>query len=134
MTKIAFVTDTHHGVRNDNAQFYEYQGDFFANIFFPMIQQEGVEKIVYKMKMKLSEIVGGRGIGVNVDGNHNRNTMSFDFEDGSKFTVKNGIVLSYSVYGKPFYRYPTTFHNVILPNGDKLSKPSEAKIKKEFAK
>lgn len=47
MTKIAFVTDTHHGVRNDNAQFYEYQGDFFANIFFPMIQQEGVEKIVH---------------------------------------------------------------------------------------
>ena len=96
--------------------------------------KEGVEKFVYKMKMKLSVIVGGRGIGVNVDGNHNRNTMSFEFEDGSKFTVKNGIVLSYSVYGKPFYRYPTTFHDVILPNGDKLSKPSEAKIKKEFAK
>ena len=96
--------------------------------------KEGVEKFVYKMKMKLSVIVGGRGIGVNVDGNHNRNTMSFEFEDGSRFTVKNGIVLSYSVYGKPFYRYPTTFHDVILPNGDKLSKPSEAKIKKEFAK
>ena len=96
--------------------------------------KEGVEKFVYKMKMKLSVIVGGRGIGVNVDGNHNRNTMSFEFEDGSKFTVKNGIVLSYSIYGKPFYRYPTTFHDVILPNGDKLRNPSEAKIKKEFAK
>ena len=81
-----------------------------------------------------SVIVGGRGIGVNVDGNHNRNTMSFEFEDGSRFTVQNSIVLSYSVYGKPFYRYPTTFHNVILPNGDKLRNPSEAKIKKEFAK
>ena len=96
--------------------------------------KEGVEKFVYKMKMKLSVIVGGRGIGVNVDGNHNRNTMSFEFEDGSRFTVQNSIVLSYSIYGKPFYRYPTTFHNVILPNGDKLRNPSEAKIKKEFAK
>jgi hypothetical protein len=96
--------------------------------------KEGVEKFVYKMKMKLSVIVGGRGIGVNVDGNHNRNTMSFEFEDGSRFTVKNGIVLSYSVYGKPFYRYPTTFHNVILPDGKKLNSPSEAKIKKEFVK
>ena len=94
--------------------------------------KEGVEKFVYKMKMKLSVIVGGRGIGVNVDGNHNRNTMSFEFEDGSRFTIQNSIVLSYSIYGKPFYRYPTTFHNVILPNGKKLSNPSEAKIKKEF--
>ena len=94
--------------------------------------KDGVEKFVYKMKMKLSVIVGGRGIGVNVDGNHNRNTMSFEFEDGSRFTVQNSIVLSYSIYGKPFYRYPTTFHNVVLPNGDKLRNPSEAKIKKEF--
>ena len=94
--------------------------------------KDGVEKFVYKMKMKLSVIVSGRGIGVNVDGNHNRNMLSFEFADGSRFTVQNSIVLSYSVYGKPFYRYPTTFHNVILPNGKKLSNPSEAKMKKEF--
>ena len=96
--------------------------------------KEAVESFVYKMKMKLSVIVGGRGIGVDVSGNSNRNTISFEFEDKSRFTVQNSIVLSYSVYGKPFYRYPTTFHNVILPNGDKLRSPSEAKIKKEFAK
>lgn len=47
MTKVAFITDTHFGVRNDNAQFYEFFGQFYANIFFPMIEQEGVEKIVH---------------------------------------------------------------------------------------
>jgi len=96
--------------------------------------KEAVEGFVLKMKMKLSVIVGSRGIGVDVSGNSNRNTISFEFEDSSKFTVQNSIVLSYSVYGKPFYRYPTTFHNVILPNGKKLNSPSEAKIKKEFVK
>ena len=96
--------------------------------------KEAVEGFVLKMKNKLSVIVGGKGIGVDVSGNSDRNTISFEFADGSKFTVQNSIVLSYSVYGKPFYRYPTTFHNVILPDGKKLSNPSEAKIKKEFAK
>ena len=96
--------------------------------------KDAVESFVLKMKNKLSVIVGGRGIGVDVSGNSNRNTISFEFEDKSKFTVQNSIVLSYSVYGKPFYRYPTTFHNVILPNGDKLRKPSESKIKREFVK
>ena len=96
--------------------------------------KDAVESFVLKMKMKLSVIVGSRGIGVDVSGNSNRNTISFEFEDKSRFTVQNSIVLSYSVYGKPFYRYPTTFHNVILPNGDKLRNPSEAKIKKEFVK
>jgi len=96
--------------------------------------KDAVESFVLKMKMKLSVIVGSRGIGVDVSGNSNRNTISFEFEDKSRFTVQNSIVLSYSVYGKPFYRYPTTFHNVILPDGKKLSSPSEAKIKKEFAK
>lgn len=96
--------------------------------------KDAVEGFVLKMKMKLSVIVGSRGIGVDVSGNSNRNTISFEFEDKSRFTVQNSIVLSYSVYGKPFYRYPTTFHNVVLPNGDKLRNPSEAKIKKEFVK
>jgi len=96
--------------------------------------KEAVEGFVLKMKNKLSVIVGSRKIGVDVSGNSNRNTISFEFEDNSKFTVQNSIVLSYSVYGKPFYRYPTTFHNVVLPSGDKLKNPSEARVKKEFAK
>lgn len=95
--------------------------------------KDAVISFVEKMKIKLTNIVGSRKLAVDVDGNSNRNTITFEFEDKSRFTVRNSIVLSYSMYGTPFYRYPTTFHNVILPNGKKLNSPSEAKIKKEFA-
>ena len=119
-----------------NGQYvYSLKSDY-KSIIDKMAKQsakDAVEGFVLKMKNKLSVIVGSRGIGVDVSGNSNRNTISFEFEDSSKFTVQNSIVLSYSVYGKPFYRYPTTFHNVILPGGKKLNSPSEAKIKKEFA-
>ena len=96
--------------------------------------KEAVEGFVLKMKMKLSVIVGSHKMGVDLSGSSSRNTISYELEDKSRFTVQNSIVLSYSVYGKPFYRYPTTFHNVILPNGDKLRNPSESSVKKAFAK
>ena len=95
---------------------------------------EAVESFVHKMKIKLLTIVGSRKLAVDVDGDHNRNTITFEFEDKSGFTVKNNIVLSFSMYGKPFYRYPTTFHNVTLPGGETMRSPSEAKVKKAFAK
>jgi predicted phosphodiesterase len=47
VTKAAFITDTHYGVRNDNAQFYDYMGNFYTNVFFPMLEQEGVQKVVH---------------------------------------------------------------------------------------
>lgn len=52
-------------------------------------------------------------------------SMKLTFNDNSEFTVHNKVVLSYSKYNKPFYRFPTTFHNVILSDGSKMSKPSE---------
>ena len=117
---------------------YEYSlKKDYKSIIDKMAKQsakEAVEGFVLKMKNKLSVIVGSHKMGVDVSGNSSRNTISFEFEDKSRFTVQNSIVLSYSVYGKPFYRYPTTFHNVILPSGDKLKNPSEARVKKEFAK
>jgi len=58
--------------------------------------------------------------------------MDLVFKDGSKFIVINKVVGSYSKNGTPFYRYPTTFHNVKLPDGNKLGRPSEARMKKEF--
>ena len=61
-------------------------------------------------------------------------TLKLEFSDGSSFTVRNKVVTSYSKYGKPFYKYPTTFHNVKMPDGSKLSQPSEARMGKEFLK
>jgi hypothetical protein len=55
------------------------------------------------------------------------------FKDGSEFTANNKVVFSYSKYGTPFYRFPTTFRNVILPNGEKMSQPSEERMDMIFA-
>jgi len=38
--KIAFVTDTHFGVRNDNLVFAEYQKKFFENDFWPVVKEQ----------------------------------------------------------------------------------------------
>lgn len=54
------------------------------------------------------------------------------FKDSSRFTAKTGLVLSYSKYGKPFYRYPTIFQNVKLPNGQNMDNPSEENMNKLF--
>jgi len=56
------------------------------------------------------------------------------FNDKSEFSVVNKIITNYSMRGLPFYQYPTTFHDVKLPDGSKLSMPSEEKMVKEFAK
>jgi len=59
--------------------------------------------------------------------------LHFEFKDGSRFTATSSVVSSVSKHGKWFYRYPTTFHNVILPDGKKLSTPSEQKMEEVFA-
>jgi hypothetical protein len=57
-----------------------------------------------------------------------------EFKDGSEFIANSSVVLSYSKYDKPFYRYPTIFQNVKLPDGSYLSGPSEQKMDEVFAK
>ena len=47
MTKVAFITDTHYGVRNDNTHFYKYFANFFNDHFFPTVETQRVEKIVH---------------------------------------------------------------------------------------
>ena len=47
MSKVAFITDTHYGVRNDNHHFYNYFSNFFNDHFFPTIETQRVDKIVH---------------------------------------------------------------------------------------
>lgn len=55
-----------------------------------------------------------------------------EFEDGSSFRMDLSVVGAYSFHGKPFYRYPATFHDVILPDGTKMRNPSIEKMETEF--
>lgn len=45
--KIALVTDTHWGVRNDNAAFHRYFEKFYGEVFFPYLEEHGIKDIVH---------------------------------------------------------------------------------------
>ena len=41
--KIAIITDTHFGARNDNVNFNEYFYQFYEGVFFPYLQQNNIK-------------------------------------------------------------------------------------------
>ena len=57
-----------------------------------------------------------------------------EFADGSNFRVTNKIVVKFTTFGRPFPQFPTTFHDVILPNGARMSQPSEERMNTVFVK
>jgi hypothetical protein len=57
----------------------------------------------------------------------------FKFADSSSFRVDSKIIVNYTAKGQPFNQFPTTFHDVKLPDGSKLAVPSEEKMLTKFA-
>lgn len=57
----------------------------------------------------------------------------FFFEDGSSFTLQSQIVISSSIYGKEFYRFPNIYQNIIMSDGSKIKKQSEEWMLINFA-
>lgn len=99
------------------------------------ITDDMMEHFINKNTSKLSEIVAKKNNMQTVklvDASTSRGTVegtiNFEFSDGSSFTVRNKVVMSYSKYNTPFYRYPTTFHNVKMPDGSTMSQPSEERM------
>ena len=45
--KIAIITDTHFGARNDNQNFNEYFYKFYENVFFPTLKKQGITTCVH---------------------------------------------------------------------------------------
>tara|TARA_R110000772_G_scaffold7228_9_gene24785 strand:+ start:2824 stop:3885 length:1062 start_codon:yes stop_codon:yes gene_type:complete len=45
--RIALVTDTHWGVRNDNLAFLDYFDKFYSNIFFPELDKRGISTVLH---------------------------------------------------------------------------------------
>lgn len=60
------------------------------------------------------------------------NTMRFEFNDGSGFTLQSSVIYKYSSMGKLFFQYPTRFTDVTMADGSKMKGPSEEKMIKEF--
>ena len=59
--------------------------------------------------------------------------MRVSFADGSNFEARTSVVWSTSIYGKPFTRFPVTFHDVTGPEGDLGRKLSEQEMNEVFA-
>lgn len=47
MTKFALITDTHAGIRNDSVLFYNYQNNFYQNVFFPYLKEHNIKNIIH---------------------------------------------------------------------------------------
>jgi len=101
------------------------------------------DQFLYKNSRKLGAIVNAKDkAGVKLKGAEivamGRGTyegdIQFTFADGSRFVVRNQTVGKMSPQGTFFYQFPTTFHNVVLPNGKPMSEPSEERMQKVFAK
>jgi len=45
--KIAVISDTHFGVRNDSPLFLEYSFKFFDQIFFPYLKEHGIDTVIH---------------------------------------------------------------------------------------
>mgnify|MGYP000164983684 FL=1 len=45
--KIALITDTHFGARNDNSNFNEYFFEFYENQFFPYLKEHNITDVVH---------------------------------------------------------------------------------------
>ena len=45
--KIALLTDTHFGARNDNLNFNDYFYQFYEGLFFPYLQQNGIKHCIH---------------------------------------------------------------------------------------
>lgn len=102
--------------------------------------QEITSTFVYKNTQKLSYILYTKDNldqvsinNVSLGNGYIECDLTCKFKDNSEFLANTSIVLSYSKYNKPFYRYPTIFKNVKLPNGSMLSEPSEQKMDEIFA-
>jgi len=96
-----------------------------------MIIQDFVSKLVFKLNTILSKkenLKEAKRIG-----NVNSNEIAISFTDSSKFIVRSKIVYVTNSNGTSFTRYPTTFHDVYLPDGTKMGEVSEKTMIEIFA-
>lgn len=100
------------------------------------------QQFVYKNSKKLVSILETKGIGLSKEpkilhAQAGRGVFEGDirieFADGSGFSVRNQIVVKRNNYGTVFNQYPTTFHDVTLPDGKAMASPSEERMNTVFA-
>ena len=46
-SKVAIITDTHWGARNDSQVFSNYFAKFYENVFFPTLEKRGIRTVIH---------------------------------------------------------------------------------------
>lgn len=77
---------------------------------------------------EVQEVLDGQGVG------GFGSKVIFTFKDGSSFELRNKTVWKRSPNGKRFAQFPTTFHNVTMRDGSRMSRPCEKRMQEVFAK
>jgi hypothetical protein len=98
------------------------------------------KEFIFKNAKKLGMLVKNKGVAMDdpkiihlsVGGRGFHGEILFKFDDGSKFTVRNKVVWKQNNYGTVFNQYPTTFHDVVMPDGKPMSMPSEERMNRVF--
>lgn len=111
------------------------EGEKAAKFMQEQFVIKNAKKLANIIDKKTSPLVGKPKIGsTRVDGNgYFQGDLHIVFEDGSSFVVLNKVVFKYSIYGKPFLQFPTTFHDVTMPDGKPMGQPSEERMNTVFA-
>jgi hypothetical protein len=117
--------------RDADARLVKYAGQLVSSVI-EMFLAKNVEKIAAIIELKQSGRPDIELRRAEVQGRTLLTAMTFAFSDSSKFEVRNSIVHSTSGHGTPYVRYPTTFHHVVLANGDDMTSPSEEEMKTSF--
>lgn len=101
---------------------------------------EIVSHFVYKNTQKLSYILYNKNNlesvilnNVSLGRGYVECDLECKFKDGSEFLANTSVVSATSKLGKPFYRFPTIFSNVIMPDGKPLKNSSEQRMDEIFA-
>lgn len=100
-----------------------------------------IANFVGKNAYKLATIINNKGNLKSIEGHiagtkagKFEGSYAIEFEDGSRFAVFSQAVFAEGYIQSAHYRYPTTFHGIILPNGEKHAKFSEEQMIEIFSK
>lgn len=97
------------------------------------------DQFVYKNLDKLASILDAKGdfdraeiIGRNVSLAGLEGTLKFFFGDSASFVIQNSVVFVENSYGTRFNRFPLTFHDAFLGNGERIKGVDQEKMNTVF--
>lgn len=103
-----------------------------VQLVFTRFLMKNVEKLAAVVELKAGDPPAIVLNQAEVNGSVLETSVSFRFKDQSSFEVRNSVVWQSSSLGHYYARFPTTFHDVLLADGTRLTHPSEADMKKVF--